>query len=225
MDAFPEIKAVAFDCDGLMFNTEESFNVAGRELLRRRGYELTPAVLRVMMGRRAEEAFGQLVEHLGLPDSPDELRAEYQMLFLETLEGRLATMPGLLELLALIERRGLPKAVCTSSERRYLERLLARFELTARFATTLTAEDVAHGKPHPEIYLAAAGRLGVRPENLLVLEDSENGTNAAAAAGAVAVSVPHRHSDYQDFSTAFLIADTLADPRLAVLIDPASARR
>ena len=225
MDAPPRIKAVAFDCDGLMFNTEESFNIAGRELLRRRGHELTPAVLRIMMGRRATEAFGALVDFLDLDDDPDVLREEYRLLFLMTLEGRLAAMPGLFDLLALIERRGLPKAVCTSSERPYLEKLLGRFDLTSRFAVTLTAEDVTHGKPNPEIYLAAAERMGVRPENLLVLEDSENGTKAGAAAGAVAVSVPHEHSETQDFSAAFLIADTLADPRIAALVDPGPSRR
>jgi HAD superfamily hydrolase (TIGR01509 family) len=220
MDALPQIEAVAFDCDGLMFNTEESFNVAGRELLRRRGHELTPQVLRIMMGRRAAEAFDALVEHLKLRDTPEMLREEYRMLFLAALEGRLAAMPGLFELLTLLERQGLPKAVCTSSERPYLEKLLGRFELGSRFAVTLTADDVTHGKPHPEIYLLAAERLGVRPGNLLVLEDSENGTKAAAAAGAVAVSVPHEHSRSQDFSAAFLIADTLADPRLTALIGP-----
>lgn len=220
MDAPPRIEAVAFDCDGLMFNTEVAFNLAGRELLRRRGHELTPQVLRIMMGRRAAEAFDALVDHLRLSDPPDLLRGEYRELFWAALEGRLAAMPGLFDLLALIERRRLPKAVCTSSERPYLDRMLERFGLTERFLVTLTADDVTRGKPHPEIYLTAAERLGVRPANLLVLEDSENGTKAAAAAGAVAVSVPHEHSRSQDFSAAYLIADTLADPRLVALVDP-----
>ncbi|HEX6987278.1 MAG TPA: HAD family phosphatase [Planctomycetaceae bacterium] len=220
MPELPRIEAVAFDCDGLMFNTEDAFNAAGRELLRRRGHELTPAVLRLMMGRRAAEAFDALIDHLRLSDTPDMLREEYRSLFWAALEGRLAAMPGLYDLLALIERRGLPKAVCTSSERPYLDKMLGRFDLTSRFVATLTAEDVTHGKPHPEIYLKAAERLGVRPENLLVLEDSENGTKAGAAAGAVAVSVPHDHSRSQDFSAAYLVADGLGDPRIAALVDP-----
>ncbi|MBA3312346.1 MAG: HAD family phosphatase [Planctomycetota bacterium] len=219
MAELPKIEAVAFDCDGLMFNTEESFNVAGRELLRRRGHELTPGVLRLMMGRRAVEAFEAMISHLNLTDPPDVLQTEYEQLFREALEGRLKIMPGLLDLLAMIERRGLPKAVCTSSERPYLERILGRFDLTTRFEATLTAEDVTHGKPHPEIYLAAAERLGVRPERMLVLEDSENGTKAAVAAGAVAVSVPHEHSASQDFASAWLIADGLADPRVTALVE------
>jgi HAD superfamily hydrolase (TIGR01509 family) len=224
MAGMPRIEAVAFDCDGLMFNTEESFNVAGRELLRRRGHDLTPEVLRLMMGRRAAEAFDALVTSLRLTDSPVLLQQEYDGLFHAALEGRLNVMPGLLDLLALIEDRGLPKAVCTSSNRVHLQRVLGRFDLTSRFETTLTAEDVTHGKPHPEIYLAAAKRLGVSPERLLVLEDSENGTKAAVAAGAVAVSVPHEHSSYQDFASAWLVADTLADARLVALVEAAGGR-
>jgi HAD superfamily hydrolase (TIGR01509 family) len=218
MPEIPRVKAVAFDCDGLMFNTEEAFNVAGRELLRRRGHDLTPQILRLMMGRRAAEAFEALIDHLRLTESAEMLRIEYRQLFWAALDGRLAAMPGLLDLLTLIEQRGLPAAVCTSSDRPYLEKILGRFELTNRFLVTLTAEDVTHGKPHPEIYLAAAERLGIKPQNLLVLEDSENGTKAAAAAGAIAVSVPHEHSRSQDFSAAYLIADGLSDPRLLELI-------
>ncbi len=221
MAGMPRIEAVAFDCDGLMFNTEESFNVAGRELLRRRGHDLTPEVLRLMMGRRATEAFDALVTNLRLTDPPEVLQQEYEGLFRAALEGRLNVMPGLLDLLTLIEDRGLPKAVCTSSHRGHLQRVLGRFGLSSRFDTTLTAEDVLHGKPHPEIYLTAAKRLDVSPERLLVLEDSENGTKAAVAAGAVAVSVPHEHSSYQDFASAWLVADTLADAKLVALVEAA----
>ena len=78
----------------------------------------------------------------------------------------------------------------------------------------LTAEDMSHGKPNPEIYLTAARRLDVPPERMLVLEDSENGCRAAAAAGAFAVAVPGDHSRRHDFSFAALVIDSLADPRL-----------
>lgn len=218
MDDFLRIDAVAFDCDGLMFNTEESFNIAGRELLRRRGHVLTPDVLRLMMGRRAEEAFAALIDALSLQESPDTLRAEYQQLFLEALDGNLAPMPGLYELLSLIEDLSLPMAVCTSSTRTYLDEILRRFDLTHRFAVTFTADDVNFGKPHPEIYQKAADGLGVPTHRMMVLEDSENGTKSAASAGAIAVSVPHEHSSTQDFSAANLVAKGLSDPRIAALL-------
>lgn len=71
---------------------------------------------------------------------------------------------------------------------------------------------MTHGKPNPEIYLKAAEHLGVRPENMLVLEDSETGTRAAAAAGAFIVSVPHEHTEGHDFSQSKYVASGLNDP-------------
>ena len=212
------IKAVVFDLDGLMFNTEDVFNRTGRELLRRRGKELTDAVLSRMMGRRANEAFQVMKDMCELTESIPVLRAESQEIFDSLLEIHLAPMPGLFELLEQIESRGLPKGVATSSGRTYLINMLERFSLRDRFEPLLAAEDVTHGKPHPEIYLTAAEKLGVEPAEMLVLEDSETGTRAAAAAGAVAVSVPHVHSQSHDFSVATHVVSSLNDPRLFDLL-------
>lgn len=214
----PTIKAVVFDFDGLMFNTEEIFNLSGKELLRRRGKEMTPAILSMMMGRRSDEAFPMMIEALGLTEDPAVLRAEERAIFHDLLWKHVAPMPGLFELLAHIEARGLPKGVATSSRRPYIESLLVHFQLMDRFHVTLTAEDVTRGKPHPEIYLTAAARIGVVPAEMLVLEDSEMGTRSAAAAGAVAVSVPHEHSRSQDFSAAYYIATGLHDPKILRLL-------
>ncbi|MBX3441878.1 MAG: HAD family phosphatase [Planctomyces sp.] len=219
----PRIRAVTFDFDGLMFNTEEVFHLTGTELLRRRGKEPTPAVFHAMMGRRAEEAFAQLIRIMELRDTIDELRIESEEIFFTLLDDILEPMPGLFELLELIERRGLPKAVATSSERSYLTKLLSRFELESRFQALLTAEDVTHGKPHPEIYQRAAQRLGVAPSEMLVLEDSEAGTRAASAAGAYIISVPHRHSRHFSFQDARAIASSLTDPVILRLLDGAGA--
>ena len=123
-------------------------------------------------------------------------------------------MPGLLELLDLIESVGIPKAVATSSPRDYMQDMLGRVDLLHRFSFALTAEDVTQGKPHPEIYLMAARQLNVEPGRMLVLEDSEPGTRAASAAGALAVSVPNEHTDRGDFSMAWMRVDSLESPRV-----------
>jgi pseudouridine-5'-monophosphatase len=120
--------------------------------------------------------------------------------------------------LSHLEQRAIPKGVATSSRRAYIESVLRKFELVERFDLLLTSEDVVEGKPHPEIYITAASRLGVRPAEMLVLEDSENGTRSAAAAGSVAVSIPHEHSRQHDFSTATLIAQRLDDPQILRLL-------
>lgn len=214
----PVIKAVVFDFDGLMFNTEEIFNRSGQELLRRRGREMTPELLALMMGRRSDEAFPLMIAALGLTETPAELRAEERVIFQDLLWTHVAPMPGLFELLGHLEQRAIPKGVATSSRRPYIESVLKKFELVERFDLLLTSEDVVEGKPHPEIYLTAASRLGVQPAEMLVLEDSENGTRSAAAAGAVAVSIPHEHSRRHDFSTATFVAARLDDPKILRLL-------
>ena len=105
-----------------------------------------------------------------------------------------------------IEENQKPKGVATSSSRHHLENILGRFDLLSRFQHTLTAEDISLGKPEPDIYLKAAKSFHVSPAEMLVLEDSEAGTRAAAAAGAVAVSIPHQHSASQNFEAATHIA-------------------
>ncbi len=212
------IRAVVFDLDGLMVNTEEVFHMTGHELLRRRGKVATQALFNQMMGRRAREAFGAMIEMMELTDTVDDLQVESGSIFDGYLVTHLRTMPGLLELLDHIEASQLPKGVATSSDREYMQRMLGHFDLLHRFPVRLTAEDVTHGKPNPEIYLKAAQRMGVQPHEMLVLEDSHNGTKAAAAAGAHIISVPHEHSSHHDFSVAKHVASSLVDPVILELI-------
>ena len=208
----PPVRAVVFDMDGLMFNTELVFNATGTELLRRRGKVPHPELFLRMMGRRAPEAFAAMIELMELDETFENSARGIGWRF-STVCWKTSSppMPGLFTLLDRIESAGLPKGVATSSGR-YLEGMLGRFELLHRFDMTLGAEDVTHGKPHPEIYLTAAVRLDIDPSEMMVLEDSEAGTRAAAAAGAQIISVPHEHSDAHNFTMATAIARRLDDP-------------
>ena len=214
----PDIKAVVFDLDGLMLNTEDIFDLAGRQLLARRGLEMTHEIHHAMLGRRPFEAIDAMKRLTGITESPLALLEETRDLFAVIAETTLAMMPGLIELLDHVDGIGHPKAVATSSPRAYMTSMLSRFELLSRFVLTLTAEDVTHGKPHPEIYLTVADMLKVEPANMLVLEDSETGTRAAAAAGAFVVSVPNQHTAVGDFSMASMRASSLADESLLRLL-------
>ena len=213
------LKAVVFDLDGLMFNTEHIFHRAGDELLRRRGKAMTAECLHRMIGRRPREAFTAMVELFALNESIDHLLAESQAIFTALLDEHLAAMPGLFELLELIERQQLPKGVATSSPRKYLLNLLRRYELESRFSITLCSEDVTYGKPHPEIYLRAAEALRVEPAEMLVLEDSQAGAQAAVAAGAVVVAVPHDHTRHQNFDGTHAVIDSLEHELLRDLLN------
>lgn len=207
-------RAVVFDMDGLMFNTEAVYWLVGGEILRRRRCEFTQELSDAMMGRPPQAAFEVMIQWHGLDCTWQQLALESEEAFLRLMGGRVETMPGLMELLAALERAGLPKAIGTSSARSLAGAVLSQFDLTRRFQFILAAEDVTHGKPHPEIYLKAAQRLGLPPAEVLVLEDSANGCRAAAAAGAYTVAVPGPHSQAQDFSMAAMRLDSLADRRL-----------
>lgn len=207
-------RAVVFDLDGLMFNTEELYHEVGTEVLRRRGKAFDLELLHRMMGRPGPVALQLMIDYHNLDATVEQLSAENDEIFRDLLDTRLAFMPGLELLLEAIESRGIPKAIATSSGPRFVHNVLSRFALAPRFEFILTSEDIVEGKPHPEIYLTAAERFAVDPEEMLVLEDSQNGCRAAVAAGTFAVAVPAGHSRGHDFTGAKLVIDTLADPRL-----------
>ena len=146
-------RAVVFDLDGLMFNTEELYQDVGGELLRRRGKTFTGDLLDQMMGRPARVSLQIMIDWHQLDATPDELARETEEIFAGILAERLECMPGLVELLASLERAGIPKAIATSSGPRFAADVLAKFGFAPRFQFVLTSADIVEGKPNPEIYL------------------------------------------------------------------------
>lgn len=207
-------KSVAFDLDGLMFNTEDLYIEVGNQILGRRGHQFTKPLLDAMMGRPSPVALQVMIDWHGLDATVSSLEAETDELFPAVLDAKLAPMPGLMELLDSLEQAGIPKAVATSSRRSFVTDVLGRFSLIDRFEFLLTAENVVRGKPHPEIYQTACRQLGVASSEVLVLEDSENGCRAAIAADTFAVAVPSEHSRNHCFDGAAFVAESLSDPRI-----------
>ena len=216
----PEIRAVAFDMDGLMFNTEDLYDQVGETLLSRRGHAFTLQLKLKMMGLPGPKAFEVLRSELGLNDPVETLQAESDEIFKVILPAQIATMKGLNGLLDLLESRKIPKAVATSSHRKFATAALGCFDLQRRFEFVLTAEDVTHGKPDPEIYLTTAKRLQVEPHQMLVLEDSLTGSRAAAAAGAFTIAVPTAHTRGLDFGHVDHVAESLEDSLILELFAP-----
>ena len=217
-ESTPSVKAVVFDLDGLMFNTEDIYLQVGSEVLRRRNKQFTPELVDAMMGLRPAQAIARMIEWHDLTDTVEQIEKESRDIFTPLLDTQLAPMPGLIALLDAIESADIPKAIATSSSRRFAEEVLGRFDLIDRFSFLLSAEDVHRGKPDPEIYQLAASRLGISTTAMLVLEDSQTGLTAAVASGACAVAVPGIHSARHDFSQATWIASGLSDPKIYALL-------
>ncbi len=219
------VRAVCFDLDGLIFNTEELYPRVMQELLRRREKPFTWELIDQMMGRPGRVSLQIMIDHHRLDDVVDDLYSESDDIFRAIWEQELGLMPGLLELLATLEKHNIPKGIATSSRAHVVHQMLPRFDLGPRFQFVLTAEDVTHGKPDPEIYLKAAARFGVQPSEMLALEDSQNGARAAVAAGAIAVGVPGSHNRTRHtYEGCELVANTLADPRIYELLGVAGER-
>jgi pseudouridine 5'-phosphatase len=212
------IRAVAFDMDGLIFDTESLFFRVATEMMAQRGKVFTPVIMAAMIGRQAPAA-GLAFKTLGeLDESPEELIAEAKRHFDARMDAEVRTNQGVIELIERLEAINMPRCVATSSRLEYASRLLGRHALTSRFSFVLTAENVTRSKPDPEIYLKAAKRFGIEPSEMLVLEDSPAGLASASAAGAFAVGVPHEHSPADSLGAARVLVERLDAQELIDLI-------
>jgi pseudouridine 5'-phosphatase len=209
-----KLSAVAFDLDGLIVNSEDVYELADVEVLRRRGKTYEDALRQQMMGRQTAESLRLMIEHHNLDDSPEQLNLERTTLRDKFLDASIAPMTGLLELLLALETTRTPIGVATSGTRDYAAYVLGRLEIRSAFQFVLTAEDVTNGKPAPDVYQLAASKFGILPSRMMVLEDSANGCQAGVSAGAYTIAVPNRHTERNDFAGVQFIANTLADRRI-----------
>ena len=218
----PPIRAVAFDLDGLMFNTEDLYDEVIGAVLASRQREFSLETKQAIMGLPGPLAVAAMQEQCDLlHESTNDLLHEIHVGLEKLLPTRLQRMPGLTELLEQITKLNLPASIATSSPPEFVTTVLQLSQLADQFQFFLTSQDVPRGKPHPDIYLLSAERHGVAPNQMLVLEDSQNGSRAAAASGAFTVAVPGKHSLGLDFSHADLILESLADPALSPILQGA----
>ena len=204
------LRAVIFDMDGLMIDSERVYWQAGREVAARRGKAVLDATLGRMMGRSPIDSMTVFATETGINEDPAELLAERDAKVYEILRTEAAPMPGLFEALDRLHGR-YKLAIATSAKRYFVDVIDARVNFVRYFEAVQTSEGVTNGKPHPEIYQKAMARLGVQPGECAVLEDSSNGSRAGKAAGAYTIAVPSEHTRDQDFSFVDYVAKDLFD--------------
>ena len=204
------IQAAVFDMDGTMVNTEHLWGDVMRRLAERYGKTFDEGVRVLTMGKRDYDSLSVFRDFFSIDVPVEELITVRQAMVLEDL-SMVEANPGLFELLALLERLSIKKAVATSSFPAFTERILSRFELVPRFDAVVTGGEVRRGKPFPDIFIEAARRISVPPENCLVLEDAQNGVEAAAAASMRVVAIPHDASRTHDFSKAHRVIASMRE--------------
>ena len=203
------LKAIIFDMDGLMVDTEPLSRQAWDSVLGRFGYALTDEVYLKMIGRRSDESSQIAWSAYKLPITAEELLGRKTAVFQTRLEQGIPVMSGLMPLQAEVARRQIPWAVATSSPYHHAETILSQLGLADACHAIAAGNEVVHGKPAPDIYLLAAQRLGVASEECLALEDSIPGSQAAVAAGMVTVAVPNSDTQSNAFAHTHYVLPSL----------------
>jgi HAD superfamily hydrolase (TIGR01509 family) len=182
--------AVLWDMDGTLIDTEPFWIAAEHELVEEHGGVWSDDLAHTLVGNALEVSAQFILDHspvdLGVVEVVETLLAKV----IVSIRGQIPWRPGALDLLSALAAAGVPCALVTMSWRSLVDAVLD--ELPAgTFAVVVTGDEVAHGKPHPEPYLAAASLLGVDPARCVAIEDSPTGVRSAVAAGVPAIAVPH----------------------------------
>jgi HAD superfamily hydrolase (TIGR01509 family) len=207
------IEAVVFDLDGVLIQSEEVWDAVRERYVRDRGGRYDEVVQRAMMGMSAPEWTRYLHEEAGVRADPEEINREVVALMLEAYRSELPLLPGAVE---AVRRAAdaFPLGLASSSNREIFEAVLELAGLTDCFRATVSSEEVARGKPAPDVYLEAARRLGVAPESCAAIEDSHAGIRSAKSAGMRVVAIPN--ASYPPDDEALALADAVV-PSLAEL--------
>jgi HAD superfamily hydrolase (TIGR01509 family) len=202
------IEAIVFDLDGVLIDSEPEWDQARRAVVAEAGGHWRKEATREMMGMSAPEWSAYLHDELSVPLPTGEINDRVVSHLLASYRNGLPLLPGAIDAvrrLAAVWTLGL----ASSANRGVIDAVLGASGLTPCFTVTVSGEEVEHGKPAPDVYLAATERLGVDPRRSAAVEDSSNGLRAAAAAGMAVIAVPNR--TFPPTGDALAVADLTVD--------------
>lgn len=218
------VAAIVFDFDGLILDTETAEYDSISHVFAQHGTEFSLDLWRSFIGTTDHPHWTDvLVDQVDHPVDVEAVRADRRR-HNRTLLADLHVLPGIVELLDAAGAEGIPVAVASSSPRDWVAPHLDRVGLLDRFATVCTRDDVARGKPAPDLYQLAVSRLGVDAAGAVAIEDSINGCVAAHAAGLAVVAVPSPFLVGLDFATVDLVVGSATELGLDVLADVVGSR-
>jgi HAD superfamily hydrolase (TIGR01509 family) len=183
--------AVILDLDGVLIDSEAVWDEARRELAERSGGTWRPDSQRAMMGMSSTEWSRYMHEDLGVPMSAAEISTAVTADLERSYREGVPLIPGAREAVIGLAARW-PLGLASSANRPIIDLVLGEADLARYFQATVSSEEVARGKPAPDVYLEAAAGLSVDPADCAAVEDSANGLRAAAAAGMRVVAIPNR---------------------------------
>ena len=185
----PPFRAVIFDLDGVLWDGEPLYHEAFNVVLAPHGHHLGEDDYRQIIGHSVEHCWDWVRQRFQLTAAPDRLLRAYDEAVLRLLERPVEPLPGVPPLVNELRRLGVPIAVASASLRSWVDATLRGLGLQDSFDAVVSASEVDNCKPAPDLFLAAAGRLGVAPGDCLAVEDTAAGITAARAAGMYAVQL------------------------------------
>jgi len=185
------IHAVLFDLDGTLLDSEPIYQQSDRLFLKRKGITVPDQVWPSFTGMGSTTFLLHIMEKYGLVGDLQELADEKDECYLSVAAGGLHSYPEVVRLAHLSKAASLPIAIASGSTPRAIRQTLAYAGIGGLFETMVSASEVARGKPHPDVFLAAADQLGVLPTDCLVVEDSTYGIQAGKAAGMKVLALPY----------------------------------
>ena len=209
------IKALIFDMDGLLIDSERLYFQTEREMARKFNRTVEDKTLWKMMGRNPIESMEIFVREVGLFLSPEEALGMRNLIMRNKLKTDLKPMPGLHHILDAFSGR-LKIAVCTGAQKEFLDIVVDQLGIRNRFDALQSSEEIHKGKPHPEIYQKTCRKLKLSPEDCAVLEDSSNGALAGKRAGCYVIAVPSEYTKEQDFHFADFVAEDLVQAEMHI---------
>ena len=219
------VDAVIFDLDGVLIDSESVWDEARRAVVADNGGSWTETATRAMQGMSSPEWSRYLHDELGVSLDPGEISRQVVERMLAAYEREVPLLPGAVKAVRRLAGRW-PLGLASSSNRPVIDAVLQSAGLTGCFSATVSGDEVARGKPSPDVYLAAARKLGVEAGRAAAVEDSSNGLRAGAAAGMLVIAVPNREFPPADdaLALASLVVES-AGELTPELIEDAAVRR
>ncbi|MCG1013122.1 HAD family phosphatase [Tepidanaerobacter sp. GT38] len=201
------MKAIIFDMDGVIIDSEPLHMQLERELLEEYGGTITREEHEAFVGTTDYKIWSTFKERFHLEPSVDELIKIKRQRFMENLH-KVKLVDNFYEFMLTVYNEKYLLALASSNSRKIIDKVMDIFDLSKYIKVAISAEDVSKGKPNPEIFLKAAKELNVTPDNCLVIEDAFNGVQAAKAAGMKCVGYKNPNSGNQDLSDADLVVES-----------------